>query len=63
MLDSLVLEYGKGRRPETSVTNYQPTPPNKLQQRRPEFKGLAQRINCERDKTSSSVAHRNQVAE
>ena len=43
--------------PETSVTNYQPTPRNKLKQRRPEFKGLAQRINCERDKISGSVAH------
>jgi len=43
--------------PETSVTNYQPTPRNKLKQRRPEFKGLAQRINWERDKTSGSVVH------
>jgi len=43
--------------PETSVTNYQPRPRNKLQQRRPDFKGLAQRINYERDKTSGSVAH------
>jgi hypothetical protein len=37
--------------PETSVTNYQPRPRNKLQQRRPDFKCLAQRINYERNKT------------
>jgi len=43
--------------PETSATNYQPWPRNKLQQRRPDFKGLAQPINCERHKTSGSVAH------
>jgi hypothetical protein len=43
--------------PETSVTNYQPTPRNKLQQRRPKFKGVGQRINRERDQPSGSVAH------
>ena len=43
--------------PERSVTSYQPWPRNELQQRRPDFEGLSQRINGERDETSGSVAH------
>jgi hypothetical protein len=44
--------------PETSVTNYQPTPRNIPEERRPEFKRLAPCIICESEKRSASVENR-----